>query len=236
MQTHWKNIKIEYPTTEQELVNLIIKSLDDKGNKILDFFGLENSKDFKIKIYETREAYIEHILPFLEGRPYQDWMTADTDDGNINMLPLKFVTQIKGRENDTNELLAYDACHEFVHICQQTRIKSNDCTNHDVWFWEALATNLGNPEAFDHVDNNFEKYNLTDLESIDYLNTNFETFNKSYPYSYLLGKFMLANYPHSQLLDYIDHPDKLLKDEKSILADAQKYFNEKHIQEEKCSE
>lgn len=69
-------------------------------------------------------------------------MIANTEDGNINMQSLDLVRQINGYSKYTEEEFCYNAVHEFVHICQQL-VGSNSPS----WFWEVIATVLGNPEC-----------------------------------------------------------------------------------------
>ena len=106
--------------------------------------------------------------------------------------------------------------HEFVHACQQ---EINPDAADVEWFWEALATNLANP--FDHV----ASMQCEDEELINNLN--------AVPYTYeicfTIGKFMLENYSHEQILDYVKKPDKLRKDAKTIFKEEREWFHKNYL-------
>ena len=102
--------------------------------------------------------------------------------------------------------------HEFVHICQQeSEIEHID--DDIVWFWEALATNLGNPEKFSKI-----KIEATNKEI-----NNFDSLPYNYPIAYTIGNYILEHYTHKEILEYVKYPTKLLNDSDDILNSAREY-------------
>lgn len=79
---------VEYPKEEEHYIDHLVDHLVNNMKRILDFFELEKLETKKtIKIYGDLEQYRLHIE---EGEEqYQEWMIADTNDGNINLLSLK---------------------------------------------------------------------------------------------------------------------------------------------------
>lgn len=226
-------VKIEYKNEDQKLVFELEKQLNKKAPKILKFFELEKSKDFKIKIWNDLDEYVEFIKGFLEDRKYQPWMIAHTYDGNINILALKYVTKVKGHEEDTEKTLAIDACHEFVHICHQTATFDRELQD-DGWFWEGLAVVLGNPEGSKWAETEyFEHADLKKLPSIKYLEEKFDDIN-GYKYAYLIVKYMLKNLPHKQVFGYVKNPSSLKDDEETILQQATVYWENKLSNKKEC--
>ena len=123
----------------------VVDYLESKINTIMNYFELD-SFNFKkqIVIYNNLETYKKHIEQFFK---YYDYMCADTNDGNINLLSLEEAHKTKEHKDMTLDELKSTILHEFVHICQQEK-ELEHLDSDIVWFWEALATNLGNPEAF----------------------------------------------------------------------------------------
>lgn len=217
MELTINGIIIEYSKQDGNLAIEILKQLELKSKKIMDFFELENVGDFKVKIWSDYNKFKEFTLPFLkENKEENDlnWITAHTNDGNINILPARFVEKIWKRSVDDEEL-SIDACHEFVHICQQRCLGKMGDQNS--WFWEALATNLGNPEKFKLIKNEYESVNWKEINCIK------DLAGKKYKYVYCIGKYMLSSFSHEQILDYVKKPDKLEKDAEKILKNVKKY-------------
>ena len=88
--------------------------------------------------------------------------------------------------------------HEFVHICQQES-ELEHIDNDIIWFWEALATNLGNPEAFSKVV----------IKATNEEINNFNSLSQNYPIAFTIGNYMLNNYNHDDILEYVKYPSKL---------------------------
>ena len=196
----------------------VVDYLESKIGSIMNFFELDslNSK-IKIVIYDDLEKYKKHIEQFYE---YQDYMCADTNDGNINLLSLEAAHKTKEHSNMTINELKSTILHEFVHICQQES-ELEHLDNDIVWFWEALATNLGNPEEFSGI-----LINATNEEIND-----FNTLYQNYPIAYTIGNYILENYSHEDILEYVKYPSKLLLDSKNILDSAREWSiqNKKNI-------
>ena len=194
----------------------VVNYLESKINDIMTFFELDSlNKKRKIVIYNDLELYKKHIEQFYE---YQDYMCADTNDGNINLLSLEEAHKTHEHANMTLDELKFTILHEFVHICQQdSEIENID--NDIVWFWEALATNLGNPENFSRI---------TIKASNEEIN-NFNTLSQNYPIAFTIGNYLLENYSHEEILEYVKYPSKLLVESEKILNDARERSNNKRI-------
>ena len=143
-------------------------------------------------------------------------MNGDTYGGNINILSIEECRKTIFHQDMTLEEMLKVITHEFVHACQQ---EINPDAADVEWFWEALATNLANP--FDHV----ASMQCEDEKLIKNLNAT--------PYNYeicfTIGKFMLENYSHEQVLDYIKNPDKLRKNAKTIFKEEREWFHKKYL-------
>ncbi len=176
----------------------------------MKFFELD-SLNFKRKIiiYNDLELYKKHIKQFYE---YKDYMCADTNDRNINLLSLEEAHKTKAHANMTVKDLKNTILHEFVHICQQdSEIDSID--KDIVWFWEALATNLGNPGAFTKIV----------IKATNEEINNFNSLSQNYLTAFTIGNYMLENYSHEAILEYVKYPQKLLRDSEEILNNAREW-------------
>lgn len=121
-------------------------------------------------------------------------MIANTEDGNINMQSLDLVRQLDDYASYTEEEFCYNVAHEFTHICQQ---KTN--SNSPGWFWEVLATNLGNPEC-QHETNEF--FTINDL------NENFDNID-GYGITFKIGQYLFKNYENDFILQLTQDNSKL---------------------------
>ena len=191
----------------------VVDYLESKINDIMSFFELNslNSKR-KIVIYNDLKLYKRHIEQFYE---YHDYMCADTNDGNINLLSLEEAHKTKEHKDMTLDELKTTILHEFVHICQQ-ECELEHLDNDIVWFWEALATNLGNPEAFSKIT---IKANNDEIDDFNSLSLN-------YPIAFTIGNYMLENYDHDDILEYVKYPSKLLVNSEKILNAAREWSNQ----------
>ena len=193
-----------------ELANHLEKNM----TSVLEFFKLDKlGKEIKIVVYNDLELYKEHIKKFYD---YCDYMCADTNDGNLNILSLEEAHKTKEHQDMDLEYMKDTIKHEFIHLCQQaTQVES---VNFEiVWFWEALATNLGNPEHFEIVPISASNEEINEFIKL----------KNNYPIAYTIGNYMLENYSRDQILDYVKYPTKLLKDEEQILDDAKIWSNTK---------
>ncbi len=194
----------------------LVSILEQKGTGIMDFFELREIKNKKkIKIWGNVSDYKRYLENYVSK--YYDWMIADTYDGNINMLAIEECRKTKSHSDITMEEFSRNIVHEFVHFCQQ---QINPDSENVEWFWEALATNLGNP--FDHVT------------SIQYdksaLMYNFDSLSFNYEIAYTIGRYLLKNYSHKQILEYVKSPLKLKSDTDNIINEAKKWFNERYLE------
>lgn len=196
-----------------------IKDLEEKlqqeSSRILNFFNLTELKDAKkIKIWTDREKYQKYLEQYVPK--YYEWMNADTHDGNINMLSIEECRKTKVHQDMNLEEMLRVITHEFVHACQQ---EINPDSENVEWFWEALATNLGNP--FDCVAS-------MQCEE-DELIHNLKAVPFSYEICFTIGKFMLESYSHEQIMDYVKNPDKLRIDAKTIFKEEKEWFHKKYL-------
>lgn len=193
----------------------LISILEKEMQRILNFFGITRlDKKKKIKIWNNRAEYQLYLEQYVSQ--YYDWMIADTHDGNINMLSIEECKKTKSHSDITMQFFLQSIVHEFVHSCQQEI--NSDATNVE-WFWEALATNLGNP--FDHVTS--IQYNKEELMY------KFDSLSYNYNTAYTIGKFMIEKIPHNQILEYVRSPQKLINDTDKIIDSARQWFNEKYL-------
>ena len=192
----------------------VVDYLESKINTIMNYFELD-SFNFKkqIVIYNNLETYKKHIEQFFK---YYDYMCADTNDGNINLLSLEEAHKTKEHKDMTLDELKSPILHEFVHICQQEK-ELEHLDSDIVWFWEALATNLGNPEAFSNIS----------IKATNEEINNFNSLEQNYPTAFTIGNYMLENYSHEDILEYVKYPSKLLVDSEKTLNAAREWSNKK---------
>ena len=199
-----ENFIIYYNESDKTYIEKLITILNQRIPSILSFFKLKPNEKVVIKLYDNLEEYKANIITsfnkaFEEGlcnqqRQFQDWMIANTEDGNINMQSLDLVRRLEDYRNYSEEEFCYNAAHEFTHICQD-RTGSNS----PGWFWEVLATNLGNPEC-QHESN--EPFTLEDL------NENFDNID-GYGIAYKIGKHLFENYDNDFILELAHNNSKL---------------------------
>lgn len=226
MKKNINGIIVEYVKQDQDLVYIITNKLAEKSKAIMDFFELKEIKDFKIKIWDNLEEYKSYLMPYLKANDeqYYDWIIQHTNDGNINILPTRIAKMMSTHKNITNEKIASISCHEFVHICQSCVVEKN--VEGCFWFWEGLATNLGNPEDFCKAIQKLDK-----IKDVDLLEKT--TNNGDYNYAYLIVHYMLKNFSHKQILGYVEDEYLLEKDAEKILNDAKDFYENFPIHNER---
>ena len=195
---------IYYNECDKRYIERLINILNERIPNILSFFKINLQNKVIIKLYDNLDEYKNNITSsfkkaFLNGecnkeREFQYWMIANTEDGNINMQSLDLVKQLDDFNNYTEEDFCYNVAHEFTHICQQS-IGSNS----PGWFWEVLATNLGNPEC-QHATNS--TFTLQDL------NENFDNID-GYGIAYTIGKYLFEYYDNDFILELVTNNNKL---------------------------
>lgn len=204
-----ENFIVEYDETLNYIPE-VVNYLEIKMNDIMNFFELKKlSHQVKIIIYNNLESYKKHIEKFTT---YRDYMCADTNDGNINLLSLEEAHKTKNHARMTLNELKSTILHEFVHICQQ-ETEVEHINQEVVWFWEALATNLGNPELFHKIE-----VIATDEEL-----SKFSSLSRNYLTAFTIGNYILENYSHEQVLEYIRFPRKLTIDSSKILKEVREW-------------
>lgn len=207
---------IIYYDEELSYIPEVVEYLELRMDEIMSFFKLDSlSSKKKIIVYNDLELYKRHIEKFYQ---YQDYMRADTNDGNINLLSVEAAHNTKEHSQMTVDELKSTILHEFVHICQQEAQKET-IDNEIIWFWEALATNLGNPEKFSKI--------LITATNDEINNFIFLPYN--YPIAFTIGNYILENYTNEEILEYVKYPTKLLNDSELILDDARRWSNSKRL-------
>ena len=215
------NFMIYYNDCDKKYLDKLITVFKSRRQKILDFFKLE---DFKptIKLYDNISEYKDNIIESFKrnygDREYQDWMIANTEDGNINMLSLDLVKRIEGFNNYSEEEFCYNTAHEFTHVCQE-RVGSNN----PGWFWETLATNLGNPECQHDVK---EPFTLEQLE------TSFDSID-GYGAVYSIGKELFNLYDNEFIYELVT--DKNNQKLNTVVGNIISDINEQLVTEPKHS-
>lgn len=186
--------------------------LEQRMEEIMRFFSIEKLTN-KPVIYMSSKRdvfrkHVEEIAQMHEGVCFQDWMIADTYDGDINMLSLSACRETEAHRSMSNEEYNKVIVHEFVHICHR------QCFNRMIeaekfcgWFWEALATNLSMQEyPFIEVDCTAEQLLLE-----------FPNIPNSYTHAYNIGKYMLSNLEHTKIMEYVYYPEQLAEETAGIL-------------------
>ena len=194
----------------------VVDYLETKMNNFMKFFELASLKSKeKIVVFNDIEKYKRHLEKYVE---YRDYICADTYDGNINLLSIKEARKTKEHQNMTVKDLELIILHEFIHICQKN-CQVEEYNKTVSYFWEALATNLGNPEKFSRIT----------IEATNEEINNFNTLPNNYPIAFTIGNYLLENYSHKEILEYVKYPSKLLVNSEKILNDAREWSNNKRI-------
>ena len=208
---------IYYNEQDKKYLSKLISIITLRMPSIINFFKINFTGKVIIKIYDSvqdykanlessfqKEAIIKSLSQHcqIEPREYQEWMIANTEDGNINMQSLDLVKNIPGYETYTEEQFCYNACHEFTHLCQQQLSSKSPG-----WFWEVLATVLGNPECQHTTDKPF---------TLNELNEKFDDID-GYGAVYKIGTYLFTNYDPSFILSLVYDNDKLYKTIENII-------------------
>lgn len=199
---------------EEACVRLCFR-LEQRMEEIMQFFKIDKlEKKVRIYVSSKREVFREHVVEIAEqyeGVEYQDWMIADTYDGDINLLSLRACKGSQAHSNMCGDDYDRVIVHEFVHICQ------GQCFHREVprekfcgWFWEALATNLAG-----------QLYPLCTLESsAEQLLIEFPNLPNPYGQAFWIGKYMLMHMGQEKVLEYVYEPEKLAEDMEEILDEV----------------
>lgn len=213
--------QIYFNECDKRYLNELIETLKFRMPSILNFFNIIYDKKIMIKLYSNLDEYKMNLINSferealeksqntnkkVEPREYQDWMIANTEDGNINMQSLDLVMNQDDYKNYTVKEFCYNACHEFVHICQQ-KLGSNN----PGWFWEVIATTLGNPECQHEIK---EPFTLDDLNNFDQID--------GYGAAYKIGRYLFDNYSNEEILDMIKDNNILNETMQSVIENINK--------------
>ena len=185
----------------------IINNLKNNTAKILNFFELEKlSKKIKIVIYDSHDEYRKHMEKHVAE--FKDWMIGDTYGENMNLLAYDEVIKLDSHKNMTIDGFLKGILHEFVHVCQS---EYGDNQRELLWFWEGLAVNLsGQPNKG------------KDLSSCDFsiLKKDFNNVEGNYEYAYEIVKFILEEFSHDEVMEFVKNPESFKKIEYRIFEKA----------------
>lgn len=197
---------VEYDAKNEAKAQKLVTILEEEMQRILDFFDLDSlSQKKRIKLYSTLLEYQTYLTSM--GIKYLDWMIADTNNGDINILTIEECRRTKSHQYMTMKEYKNVVVHEFVHACQQ---EINPDASGCEWFWEALALNLAGPFM------NPVKVDCTKEELMqDYLHL-----SDGYPISLTIGRYLLKYYEHEKILDYVKNPEHLSADLELILHEV----------------
>ena len=200
---------IYYNDCDKLYIDKMVNIITQRMPEILSFFKIKYNKKIIIKLYDNVEEYKRNIEnsfkveaeiesekqgKIVEPRKYQDWMIANTEDGNINMQSLDLIRLNNDFSDYTEKEFLFNACHEFTHLCQQ-QVGSNN----PGWFWEVIATALGNPECQHETNNSFTIQDLDErFDEID-----------GYGAVYKIGKYLFENYDYGFILSLVYDNDKM---------------------------
>ena len=212
MQIENENFILEFSENDKALAEQVANVLDTKYREIMKWFELKTlPKKTLIKIYDDREEYKKHLIPWLEknGERWHDWMIADTYDGNINMLNIEKCREVDDHSDMDMQDFLTTPIHEFVHICHRAVLEDD----FDTWFMEGLATQLAEQGYYtlSHIPYTAEQI-LGEFKELDH----------SYSVAYTLMGYMLEHNSHEQMLEYAKHPitvdlEQLIKDTNASL-------------------
>lgn len=220
--------EIYYSEVDKDYISRLRSIVLSRMPDILDFFKIKFNGKIVIKLYDDIDCYKENLIASFERnaiedskkqgmkvapRKYEDFMIANTEDGNINMQSLRLVRMQDNYSNYTEEEFCLNSCHEFTHLCQ-TQIGSEN----PGWFWEVIATTIGNPECQHDIK---ESFTYKDL------NENFDKID-GYGAAYTVGKYLFANYSQDFILDMIKDNEVFDKNIEGIVEKSQSTKNERH--------
>ncbi len=221
MEMRGRGFTIEFDGEDRAAAEALFARLTKELPRLLRFFGLEDlSGEKRVVLYRDLKKYREHLAPYVER--VEDWMIADTFDGNIHILTLEACRQTREHKHMEEEADYVPVIvHELVHACQQEiEPDSRNCE----WFWEALATNLSG-----------QRMREVPLSCTpEQLGPGFMRLADGYPIAYTLGRFLLRTLPKERLLRYCARPDELRADAPALLEAAKREQAEKGIGTEHC--
>lgn len=213
---------IYYNECDKRYIQKLISIMEERIPYIVDFFQIKYNGKIIIKLYNNLEEYKNNLQSSFqkdaeesgstEVRQYQNWMIANTGDGKVNMQSFDLVKTQDDYKNYTEEEFCYNACHEFTHLCQRQIGSENPG-----WFWEVIATTIGNPEC---------QYETNQGFTLDDLNTSFDKFD-GYGAAYKIGKYLFANYDNEYILSLVKDNDKLTKEIPAIIEKVNNKNNQK---------
>lgn len=205
---------IYYNECDKRYIELLVKTINERSPFICDFFGIVYNEKIVMKLYNNLEEYKKNLEDSFRRqnleRKYENWMIANTEDGNINMQSLDLVKEQDDFKYYTEEIFCYNACHEFAHLCQQYLNSKNPG-----WFWELIATNIGNPE---------NQHECNDSFTLKKLNEKFDEID-GYGIVYKFGKYIFDNFDRDTILSWIKDNGKFMKEIEGII---ESYNNMKH--------
>ncbi len=216
---------IHYNKCDEEMILDMLDLIKDRMPRILSFFHINYDEKINIKFYDNVDEYKKNLEAsfariaeeeskkqnmLVQPRKYQDWMIANTEDGNVNMQSLYLVRSKKQFSNYTKKEFLLNSCHELTHLCQQ-KVGSNS----PGWFWEVLATTLGNPECQHEIEGTF---------SVQDLDERFDLID-GYGAAFKIGKALFNTYDSDFILSLTQDNDKMYEVVGSIVSKINATYN-----------
>lgn len=220
--------EIYYSEVDEKYMDKLRNTILSRMPDILQFFKIKFESKIVIKLYDDINSYKENLVASfeknaiedskkhgkkVEARKYEDFMIANTEDGNLNMQSLSLVRMQEDYRNYTEDEFCLNACHEFTHLCQMQVGSENPG-----WFWEVIASTIGNPECQHEIKGSFTYKDL---------NENFDKID-GYGAAYTVGKYLFANYSQDFILNMIKDNEVFNKNIEDIVEKSQSTKNDMH--------
>ena len=208
MKEELNYVIIEYSDKDHNYLIYFIEEIERITEEIVNFFEIKNfDKKINIILNDNLELFrkkrTETGYYLEENGSVPLWCCGFSIDNRVETLCFDEYRKTKSHENDSLDDLLYLILHEFTHSCH--RIKNKNSMN-EIWFKEGLATTISH--QFDKKEYIFD-VTIEQLRNspIDYRNY------------YTMFKYVLDTYGKEYIL-------KLLSDEKLLISDTPRLFNE----------
>ena len=211
-------ITVYYPEKYEQSTNNILSVFEGKRQNIMDFFDIQKMKNFHITFWGDIDEFREYYKK-CNKEECPKWVIGHISDSNINIMPTEVVHQAESHESETDEEMGLTLSHEFVHIAEVQKSGVNSKENS--WFSEGLATNIGNPEDYEWVHEEYSDY--IDWKKINNIQDVEKSMDDCYKYPFLMVEYMIKTKSNKQIMDYILDGKKLKEDAEEILKETKHY-------------
>ena len=214
MRKETKNFIIE-SDENYEYFDEVIDHILANEERLMNFFEISSLPQKITILIQNYENFSEF---FIKKYGYiQDYVRGNSDaiTKTIKMLNIEDQVKYTTHKNANLEQFKGTTLHEIVHQLQNV-LNPKSC----IWFSEALATNLSNQT----------QWSLISLDDCDFgeLQKNFNrtALPHKYGYAYVLGRYILGNYPHEEILKFCSDPEYLIEKSNDIFYGAKDWVNE----------